>query len=111
MIVEYTDARPKLIPLVLARAYISLGRLVGLRAIPHCGSFPTVNPMPHRQKPHQLPGPTALATRMENISVGGFQIEFTIETSRGHGTMTPRAPEQEHVSHFTGSHRTPPIRG
>jgi len=63
--------------------------------------------MAHGQKTHQLPGPTALAARMENISVGGFQIEFAVETSCGHGTMTPRAPEQEHVGHFSGSHRTP----
>jgi len=49
--------------------------------------------MAHGQKTHQLPGPTALAARMENISVGGFQIEFAVEASHGQGTMTPWAPE------------------
>jgi hypothetical protein len=51
---------------------------------------------------NQFPCPATIAYRSENVTISRFQIAFGIETDRGQGTMTRRAPEEENVCEFSG---------
>jgi hypothetical protein len=57
-------------------------------------------------EPDQLSNPPTLTVRPENVSISRFQIVFGVETNRGQGTMTCRAPEHEYVRQRSGSHNS-----
>ena len=66
--------------------------------------------MAHGHETAHVACPTAIACGPENLFVGHFQVVFGIETHRCNGTMTRRAPEEEHVREFVGSHNNAPER-